>query len=747
MRYFILVILLLLSAEVSGQDMENNEPKVGLVLSGGGAKGLAHIGALKVIDSLGIRIDYIAGTSMGAIIGSLYASGYSGKQLDSIFKTVNFDNIITDNIPRAAKTFYERENDEKYAVILPFDNFEVKLPSALSRGQNTFNLLSKLTLHVSNVRDFSKLPIPFFCIATNIENGQPVILEKGNLAQAIKASGAFPSLFQPVLIDDQLLIDGGVVNNYPIDELRAKGMDVIIGVDVQDGLANRSDLSSAPSILFQINNFRTINDMKTKGPKTDIYIKPDITKFTVVSFSDGPKIIENGKIASKIKIEELIALRERQVKKPTDFKVEHTPDSLQINLIYFEGLKNYTISYALGKLKLKPFEKVSYDRFISGANNIVATNNFDSFTYKLVPSTYDGIQGYDLYTEVVETKKTASIKFGLHYDGLYKSALLANVTKTQLLFKNDVLSLDVIVGDNVRYNFEYYIDKGFYWSVGIRSRYNEFNKAVAASALLTPEQLAVAGVNQLGIKVTDLTNKIFLQTQYENDLTLTLGAEHKRYKITTETVISSSSENNTVFDKSDYVSAFANLRFDSFDNRYYPSSGVYFNSDFNFYGYSSDFNKDFSEFSVLKADLGYAYSFFPKLSTNLWFQAGAKIGAGDDTYLNFVLGGYARNFINNFETFYGYDYLSIPGNSFLKGTLDVDYEIFNKHHITLAANYANVANDLFSSEDVEWFSIPDFSGYAIGYGIETFLGPIEVKYTLSPENSQDYWFFNLGFWF
>ncbi|WP_313791184.1 hypothetical protein [Lacinutrix neustonica] len=451
-----------------------------------------------------------------------------------------------------------------------------------------------------------------------------------------------------------------------------------------------------------------------------------------MSFSDGPKIIENGKIAAKIKIDELTALRERQIKKPTDFKVENTPDSLQINLIYFEGLKNYTISYALGKLKLKPFEKVSYDRFISGTNNLVATNNFDSFTYKLVPSTYDGIQGYDLYTEMVETKKTASIKFGLHYDGLYKSALLANVTKTQLLFKNDVLSLDLIMGDNVRYNFEYYIDKGFYWSVGVKSRYNEFNKGVAASALLTPEQLAIAGVNQLGVKVTDLTNKIFLQTQYENDLTLTLGAEHKRYKITTETVISSSSENNTVFDKSDYVSAFANLRFDSFDNRYFPNNGIYFNSDFNFYGYSSDFNKDFSEFSVLKADLGYAYSFSSKFSANLFVEAGAKIGAGDNTYLNFVLGGYAGNFINNFESFYGYDYLSIPGNSFLKGTLDVDYEIFNKHHITLAANYANVANDLFSSEDIEWFSIPNYSGYAVGYGIETFLGPIEAKYTFSP---------------
>ena len=281
------------------------KPKIGLVLSGGGAKGLAHIGALKVIDSLGIRVDYVAGTSMGAIVGSLYASGYSGKQLDSIFRSVDFDKIINDNIPRAAKTFYERENNEKYAVILPFNDFEIKLPSALSRGQNTFNLLSKLTMHVNDIEDFSKLPIPFFCIATNIENGQPVILDKGNLPQAIKASGAFPSLFQPVLIGDKLLIDGGVTNNYPIDELRAKGMDVIIGVDVQDGLANRTDLSSAPEILFQINNFRTINDMKVKAPKTDIYIKPDITDFTVVSFSEGEKIIKRGVTAATTKTQAL----------------------------------------------------------------------------------------------------------------------------------------------------------------------------------------------------------------------------------------------------------------------------------------------------------------------------------------------------------------------------------------------------------------------------------------------------------
>ncbi len=194
----LLFLFVLTSFSLFSQEIPPSELRVGLVLSGGGAKGLAHIGVLKTIDSLGIRIDHIAGTSMGAIIGSLYASGYSGKQLDSIFNSLNFDDLINDHIPRAARTFYEKEQSEKYAITLPFDNFKVSLPSAISKGQNVFNLLSKLTLPVSDIDDFNKLPIPFFCIATDAETGQTVILDKGNLAQSVRASGALPSLFQPV---------------------------------------------------------------------------------------------------------------------------------------------------------------------------------------------------------------------------------------------------------------------------------------------------------------------------------------------------------------------------------------------------------------------------------------------------------------------------------------------------------------------------------------------------------------------
>lgn len=267
MKQTITILILLIFSTAFSQSVEKENSKVGLVLSGGGAKGLAHIGVLKTLDSLGVKIDYISGTSMGAVVGALYASGYSGKQLDSIFSNINFDDILSDNLPRASKTFYERDNSEKYAVTIPFNKLKIHLPSAISKGQNVFNLLTKLMLHVSDVDNFKHLPIPFFCIATNVETGVPVILDKGSLPQAIAASGAFPTLFQPVVIDNQMLIDGGVANNYPIDELRVKGMDIIIGVDVQDDLATRENLTSAPEILLQINNYRTIRDMKEKSKK------------------------------------------------------------------------------------------------------------------------------------------------------------------------------------------------------------------------------------------------------------------------------------------------------------------------------------------------------------------------------------------------------------------------------------------------------------------------------------------------
>ncbi len=744
-KSIILIILLLVSfsAKAQNKDTKKHDVKVGLVLSGGGAKGLAHIGVLKVIDSLGIQIDYIAGTSMGAVIGALYASGYSGKQLDVVFQNLDFNSIISDDVPREAKTFYERDNSERYLLSLPFDNFKIKLPTALSRGQNGYGMLSKLTLHVNSIENFSDLPIPFFCVATNIENGQAVILDKGNLAQAIMASAALPSLFQPVVIDNQILIDGGVVNNYPIDELKAKGVDVIIGVDVQDDLASREDLDSAPEILLQINNYRTIKEMQVKSRKTDVYIKPNIKDFNVVSFNETSSIVKTGHTAAIEKLEKLKQIALQQGNRKTKQAIIKPVDSIKINTVIIKGSHYYTRAYVLGKLKLKENKKVSYNDFTRGVNNLIATDNFDSFLFNLEPTTYN--DAYNMNAVLKESNKTMFLKLGMHYDDLYKSSALINVTKKRLFTKNDVASFDFILGDNIRYDFEYYIDNGFYWSVGLRSRFDEFNQSVAARDILTPDEIATVNVNKLALKITDFTNQFYLQTIFTKDLGLTIGAEHKQLKITSETILTNVNEELSVFENSSFISLFGQLKFDSYDDMYFPKKGVFFESDFHMYLYGSNFNKEFERLSIAKATIGFSQSIAKNITVNLTSQGGFRIGEGSNKYLNFSLGGYGANLINNYTPFYGYDFLSITGNSFVKSTLTFDYEVSKKHHLNLGVNVANVDNNIF--ETSEWFSPPDYTGFALGYSVETFLGPVEAKYSWSPDTKKSYWFFNIGFRF
>ena len=740
-HYFLLLFTLAYCFGFNNVEAQaNNDPKVGLVLSGGGAKGFAHIGALKVIDSLGIKIDYISGTSMGAIIGSLYATGYSGKQLEDLFNTIDFNELINDEFPRSSKPFYERENAEKYAVSLPFDNFKINLPSGLSRGQNVYNLLYQLMLPVSDINNFEHLPIPFFCIATNIETGQSIVMDKGSLAEAVTASGALPSLFQPVMIGDTILLDGGVTNNFPVEELRAKGMDIIIGVDVQDALKDRESLKSAPEILVQINNFRTINAMKSKAPMTDIYIKPDITNFSVISFDEGRDIIANGEAAARVNMTQLLDLKKQQNKELARPKLQIS-DSIQINTINITGNERYTRSYLIGKLKFRNGENISFKDFKDGINNLIATNNFETFRYHLEQNS-DG--SYNLTGRIRESEASTFLKLGVHYDGLYKSAALANLTKKQLLFNNDIASLDVILGTNSRYNFDYFIDKGFYISIGLKSRFNQFNKNINPLLVLDDNSPLISSLNKIDVELTDFSNQLYLQTIFRRDFALRLGAEYKRLRITSETIIDDE-EDEITFENTDYFSLFGNLVFDDYDNTYFPKSGFYFSGDFHWYLNASDFNTDFERFSIAKANMGYAFSFSDKLALKTEASGGFKIGNNSTTALDFGLGGYANNFINNFQSFYGYDYLELFGNSFVKATFTLDYEIFKKHHILLAANYANIADGIFESG--EWLTSPDYSGYALGYSLETFLGPLEGKYTYSPDTGNGYWFFNLGVWF
>lgn len=740
MRKLFILLFIFFFHWSSSQESERKTPRVGLVLSGGGAKGLAHIGVLKTLDSLGVRIDYVAGTSMGAVIGGLYASGYTGKQLDSIITATKFDLLISDEVPRKSKTFYERKNAEKYALSLPFNNFKIHLPSSISRGQNVFNLLSKLTLDVNGIDDFSKLPIPFYCIATDMQTGQEVVLDRGNLAQAIAASSALPTLYQPVILDNKLLMDGGIVNNYPIQGLESKNLDIIIGVDVQDNLLEVKELESVSNIMIQINNFKAAKEMKDKSKLTDIYIKPEVSDYSIVSFKDSAIIMDKGQEATAPYLEELKAIAKAQNFTKTEARI---PDfsEIRINDISISGLNKYTASYVRGKLRFRTAETISFDDFSKGVNNLVATNNFDSFLYKFSPAK----QGYNFSAKVTEAKTTAFIKFGVHYDQLYKSAALLNLTKKQLIFKNDVLSLDLILGDNTRYNFDYYIDKGFYWSVGVNSKYIGFKNLTNPASFVNEDMYPE--VDKIQMNFSEFTHQIFAETLIKKDLAIKIGVELKDLKITTNDNVFL-----TVFDTSEYkfedgqfYSFFGSLKIDTIDNKYFPTSGFLFDGGFKFYFASSDFRNNFNEFSIFKSQISKAFKIADKLSMSIGTEGGFKVGNSDTKALHFGLGGYGSNYFNNYSTLYGYDYFSLNGNSFVKINSTIDYEFTHNHHFNLSANFANIGDDIFLNS--KWFESPSYGGYSIGYGLETIFGPIELKYNWSGESNESGFYVNVGYWF
>ena len=732
MRKIALLFIVFTGLAVFSQ--EQKRPKIGLVLSGGGAKGFAHIGVLKVLEEAGVKIDYIGGTSMGAVIGGLYATGYNASQIDSIFKATNFNELINDFIPRSSKNFYERRNDELYALILPFNKMKIGIPEALSKGMYNYNLLSTITRNVRHIRDFNQLPIPFLCIGTNIETGEEVLLNKGNLAQAMIASSAFPSLFSPVEIDGKILVDGGVVNNYPIEEVRKLGADIIIGVDVQNDLYDRTQLRDATKILVQITNLQSIERMRKNVTNTDIYIKPDVTQYGVISFDKGNEIIRKGEEATFAVYEQIknIVDQSNPYRKP---KLELGSDSIQIRAINSNELDNYTKEYVIGKLRFKPGTKTGYNDLLKGINNINATKNFSAISYSLEANKED----VDLNISLRENPTKTYLKFGLHYDNLFKSGVLVNLTRKKTLFKNDIASLDIILGDNFRYNLDYYIENGFNLSFGFKSHYNQFNRNVAKE--ISSTTFNNPDINSINIDFTDFTNQAYFQSLFVQKFLIGGGAELKFLKIKSETLANV----DPIIDNSNYLSLFGYMKYDSFDNKYFPKKGWYFTGDIQSYLLSSNYTGDFKPYSIAKGDFGVAATLFKNATIKLQTDAGFSFGQQSVAFFNFILGGYGYNPLNNFKYLYGYDYLSLAANSYIKSTGTVDYEFYKKNHINFSANFANIGDRIF--ETVDWISIPKYSGYAVGYGLETVIGPIEIKYSWSPEQPKGLTWFSIGFLF
>jgi NTE family protein len=317
MRRLLLCLLCLLpSALLAAPPVsEPPKPRIGLVLSGGAARGLAHIGVLKALEEQGIKIDAIAGTSMGAVIGGLYASGYKIDELEKLALDIDWQQALSDAPPRKDVPFRRKQDDRDFLVKqkLSFrDDGSLGLPLGVIQGQNLALLLESLLAHASDIRDFDKLPIPFRAVATDIVSGEKMVFRKGHLPQVIRASMSIPAIFAPVEVNGRLLVDGGMVDNIPLDVAREMGVDIAIVVDIGTPLRNRKQLATVIDVLNQSITLMTQRNsqeqLATLHPN-DILIQPPLAGFGVTDFGRAQEMIDAGYRATRILDARLTALR------------------------------------------------------------------------------------------------------------------------------------------------------------------------------------------------------------------------------------------------------------------------------------------------------------------------------------------------------------------------------------------------------------------------------------------------------
>jgi len=303
----VLLPCVLAACAVVVADEPADRPRVGLVLSGGGALGTAHVGVLKVLEELRVPVDCVAGTSMGSVVGGIYAAGYTPQEIEDVLVAIRWSDLLDDRPDRRRVPYRRKQDDLTFLTRLEvgFNRGKFQLPSALVAGQKLNFLLQALTIHTVGLDSFDDLPVPFRTIATDLETGDEVVLDRGDLAHAIRASMAVPGVFSPVDIDGRLLVDGGLVNNLPVDQGRAMGADVVIAVDVGEPLRTRKQLESLADVTRQVLRMVVVRSVDRQKPDADLVIHPAVDEFTTSDFNKASRMIALGEEAAREVTEEL----------------------------------------------------------------------------------------------------------------------------------------------------------------------------------------------------------------------------------------------------------------------------------------------------------------------------------------------------------------------------------------------------------------------------------------------------------
>jgi len=731
-----LIFIFISALYINAQDtLSQNRPKIGLALSGGAAKGFAHIGVIQYLEELGIQVDYISGTSMGSIVGGLHAMGYDSDQMAEVASSQDWSTLLSGYIPLKDVSPLEKVYHQKFPFYFSYDDGEVSLPKGVINSQKLDLLLSGIFSPAYHINDFDDLQIPFRCVAVNIENGNIKVFDKGSLCRSVRASMAIPMVFNPEEIDGRLYVDGGLIRNFPVQEVIDMGADFVIGVFVGSELESKDQLRSMFDIFSQSTFMMSSLDSKEQAKLVNIQISPDVKTFNSFGYDEHSEIIRRGYQAAKINEKELRKLAEKlEAYEPHKrLKALPIPEYLLMNEIELpETDKPFDdlAKFKFGKLQLG---SLNIDRIDKGITRIAGTNLYDKVSYAF--NQIDDRLSIDIFAK---PKKSVLISGSMNAFGTTNTSFIIHTSMYNTLAKLSSLKLTARIseflavhgafqnriGKNknlvINFNGKYSKLESPLYQLGERqNQYNEMNSDLALYFGFEPNNVIYlevgGGIQQLSLRQKNLA---FVDIKRFKNF-------HQFFKL--------------------------NGEFNNLDRTQFPRHGFKARMSTSFvFGQDIDVSYVGSqELSVLfippaqnyiKSQItGLAvFSLFEAITSETRLQAGYK--SAQSLLNNFKFGGLLETTESMFS-FVGIEESQLHYDEFYSFRQDIRVNIFGPVYVSGIVNYVN-GHRAFLPEFLD--SAPtSFLGYGGGIYLRTPVGPLsfEVGRTLE----MDEFNFSLGF--
>ena len=686
--------------------------KVGLVLSGGGAKGAAHVRVLQVLEEAEIPIDYIAGTSMGAIVGGLYAIGYTPAELDSLLRTQDWLSLLSDQIGRENQYYSERQHTDRYIARYSLSQESRVIPAGILPGESVMNMLNELTIVYHEMESFDDLPIPFACVSYDIVTGEEYVSRSGSLPMAIRASMSIPAAFLPVRTDSMILIDGGVYNNFPVDVVRQMGAEIVIGVDLYDGPYTIDEMGNMAEIFNQLTNFLGEEKYEINKDDVDLLLRPNLEGFSAASFTKAAidTILMRGEEVARENWEEILALRTKIgigddyiASRPAKHLIDN--DMLLIGEIKFEGIDERESRRMMRFLELEEYSVISLGELNSAISRVRGTGAYSSVSYRL-----NNNAPYDL-TVMLSRKRSGTINAGFRFDTEEMASILLNTTLltrqslfspsaslTLRLSENPYGRIDFTTGSvglaNVGGSYIYRSNDFSVFDKGKRVAFNSFN------------------LNHIDLAFTNLRLRNF---------DMNLGAQYEHFGF--HESLYAEGGNPIELKPQGYINYYLDLHYDSLDELYYPTRGSSIYTSYTLHTTDGVSVNHKVPFASVQYSLQSVFPLSPRLTASAWLYGRTLFGNNATyPYYNFVGGEIAGRYMTQQLPFIGIHNVEIFDNSVIATQLYLSAEVWDKHYLR-----AKVAALTESDSFLPMFNFRNNTfGYALEYSYDSPLGPISL---------------------